>query len=45
MRKGAFFKLDSAQRCHRLGKGNAIFAGKGFVCFFYKFAKTLSLGG
>ena len=31
MRKGTFFELDSAQRCHHLGRKNAIFVGEGYV--------------
>ena len=37
MRKGTFFEQGSAQRCHHLGRKNAIFVGKGYV--FYKFTK------
>ena len=28
-RKGTFFKLGSAQRCHHLGSENGILVGKG----------------
>ena len=33
MRKGTFFELGSAQRCHHEGMKNAIFVGKGYVFF------------
>ena len=34
-----FFELGSAQRCHHLGSGNAIFVGKGYA--FYKLYNRL----